>query len=51
MCTSFQAVPYFVLMIAMEMAINLWRGEKRRLPRWDDAYSSLAAGVLSLLPL
>jgi len=47
-----KATPYFLGLIALEMLINLIRlGGKLKEPRWNDSFSSLAAGMTSQLPL
>ena len=48
----FQATPYFLVFIALEILINFIRfGGKLKEPRSNDAFSSLAAGLASQIPL
>ncbi|ELU13136.1 hypothetical protein CAPTEDRAFT_175959 [Capitella teleta] len=46
-----KAVPYFFVAIFMEAFIQLIRGRKDLIFRWNDAFSSLSAGVASQVPL
>lgn len=52
MCVcNFQAPPYFMALILLEIMVLQWKGDKHKQIRLNDAFSSLAAGVVSQLPL
>lgn len=46
-----QAVPFFVFLQVLEITWHTVKGRTNRLPRLNDALSSMLAGLMSLLPL
>jgi len=46
-----QVSPFFFSFIILEVIILHIKGMKKRLPRLNDAISSLSAGVIAQLPL
>ena len=46
-----QATPFFFVMVSIEFFINLLRGDGHKKPRFNDMFCSVAAGVISQLPL
>lgn len=45
-----KASPFFFLLIALEVIALHVKGRRDRLPRWNDAISSLSAGLVSEIP-
>lgn len=46
-----KASPFFFALILIEAIVLQLQGRKDHLPRWNDSFSSLAAGIVSQLPL
>lgn len=46
-----RASPFFFSLIFLEIIVLILKGKKSRIPRYNDTFSSLAAGLVSQLPL